>query len=161
VREGKGKDKGEHDQVWGECRRESLRTIRMKGNMQPRGVGRVGGGSLESTRVLGGERLLDEILSAGKGDLQSIPPVERQGIIWRDDGVAIPQSKTLSRNCSCLKELQRQKWTVRERWFSDWSNFGIHVKWSLQGLSLLLMLWCAYRRKSSMTVLQEVQQVAD
>jgi hypothetical protein len=29
--------------------------------------------------------------------------------LWRD-GVAIPQSKTLSQNCSYLKELQRQKW---------------------------------------------------
>jgi hypothetical protein len=32
----------------------------------------------------------------------------RQGIKWRD-GVAIPQSKTLTQNCSCLKELQGQK----------------------------------------------------
>jgi hypothetical protein len=30
---------------------------------------------------------------------------ERQGIKWRD-GVAIPQSKPLTQNCSCLKELQ-------------------------------------------------------
>jgi hypothetical protein len=26
------------------------------------------------------------------------------------DEAAIPQSKTLTYNCSCLKELQRQKW---------------------------------------------------
>jgi hypothetical protein len=26
------------------------------------------------------------------------------------DGVAIPQSKTLTQNCSCVKELQGQKW---------------------------------------------------
>jgi len=26
------------------------------------------------------------------------------------DGVAIPQSKPLTQNCSCVKELQGQKW---------------------------------------------------
>jgi hypothetical protein len=43
--------------------------------------------------------------------------VERQGIKWRD-GVAIPQSKTLTHNCSCLKELQGQKWR------RDWGKGG-------------------------------------
>jgi hypothetical protein len=35
--------------------------------------------------------------------------VENQGIKWRDE-VAIPQSKTLTQDCPCLKELQGQKW---------------------------------------------------
>jgi len=46
--------------------------------------------------------------TVGRGNSQSPPPVERWGIKWRD-GVAIPQSKILTQNCSCLKELQGQK----------------------------------------------------
>jgi hypothetical protein len=47
--------------------------------------------------------------TVGRGDLSSQPPLERQGIKWRDEA-AIPQSKTLTQNHSCVKELQAQKW---------------------------------------------------
>jgi hypothetical protein len=46
------------------------------------------------------------IRSSAKSSLQiqSPPSVERQDIIWRD-GIAIPQSKTLTQYCSCSKDL--------------------------------------------------------
>jgi hypothetical protein len=40
------------------------------------------------------------------------------------DGVAIPQSTTLTHNCSCLKELQEQKWRRRKRRFSARPKLG-------------------------------------
>jgi len=52
-----------------------------------------------------------------RGNLESLPPVERQGIKWRD-GVNIPQPETLTRNCFCLKTLQGQKWR------RDWAKGG-------------------------------------
>jgi hypothetical protein len=65
----------------------------------------------ESTSDLEGERLsglkgtLDEMPNGGERELaESTGAVERQGIKWRE-GVAIPQSKILIQNCSCLKEL--------------------------------------------------------
>ena len=48
---------------------------------------------------------LNEMPNSGGGNLQSPSPGERQGIKWRD-GVTTPQSKTLTQNCSCLKEVQ-------------------------------------------------------
>jgi hypothetical protein len=62
---------------------------------------------LESTRNLGGKRhsgLKGMDPTVGSGNLLSPPPIERHDIKWRD-GVAIPQSKTLTQNCSYLKEL--------------------------------------------------------
>jgi hypothetical protein len=38
---------------------------------------------------------------------------------------------------------------------------GHQVKGRFQDLTLLLMLWCAYRQKPSMAVHQEVQQATD
>jgi hypothetical protein len=71
--------------------------------------------TLECTRDLGGKRSSglrgrDFRWNAQKwrGKLYNPPPVEGQGIKWRDE-VAIPQSKILTQNCSCLKELQRLK----------------------------------------------------
>jgi len=46
---------------------------------------------------------LDEVLYSGEGELA----VEGNDIRWRD-GVSIPQSKALTQNCSCLKDLQGQ-----------------------------------------------------
>jgi hypothetical protein len=40
------------------------------------------------------------------------------------------------------------------------AQIGIHLKGRLQGLTLLLMLWCAYRQEPSMAVLWEAQQAA-
>ena len=67
------------------------------------------GDPLECTRDLEGDRFsklkgtLDEMPYNGERELVELPSVERQGIKWRE-GVAIPQSKTLTQNC--LKELQ-------------------------------------------------------
>jgi hypothetical protein len=47
--------------------------------------------------------------TVGRGILESPTPVERQDMMWKN-GVAIPQSKSLAQNCSCLPKLQRQKW---------------------------------------------------
>jgi hypothetical protein len=56
---------------------------------------------------------------------ESPPPVERQDIKWRDR-VVIPQSKTMTHNCSSLKELQGQKIekSLRERRSSDRPKLG-------------------------------------
>ena len=70
--------------------------------------------------------------------------VDKQGPKWRD-GVTNPQSKFLTQNCSSLKELQGQKWR------RDWrkSSPMTSPNWDPsheghEGLTLLLMLWCAY-----------------
>ena len=49
---------------------------------------------------------------------------------------------------------------LRERMSSDWLNLGF-ISRGGQGLTLLLMLWCAYRQESSMAALQEAQQAAE
>jgi hypothetical protein len=41
------------------------------------------------------------------------------------------------------------------------AQLGIHFKERLQDVTLLLMLWCAYRQEPSMADLCEAQQVAD
>jgi hypothetical protein len=73
------------------------------------------GGTLECTRGLRGERLsrlkgtLDEMPYSGERAL--VEPTSSKKTQHRvRDWVAIPQSKTLTQNCSCLKELQGQKW---------------------------------------------------
>jgi hypothetical protein len=48
---------------------------------------------------------LDEVLYSGEGEL-----VEFTSSGGTGHKVAIPQSKSLTQNCSCLKELQGQKW---------------------------------------------------
>ena len=45
----------------------------------------------------------------GKGDLRRESPVNRQGL-KRRDRVTKPESKILIQNCSCIKEMQGQKW---------------------------------------------------
>ena len=42
---------------------------------------------------------------------------------------------------------------LRERWSSGWAQLEIHLKRRLQDLTLLLMLWCAYRQELSMAAL--------
>jgi hypothetical protein len=46
---------------------------------------------------------------------------------------------------------------LRERWSSSRPNLGSISRRVLQGLTLLLMLWCAYRQESSMVVLTEIE----
>jgi hypothetical protein len=41
------------------------------------------------------------------------------------------------------------------------AQLGIHLKGRLQGLTLLVSLWCAYRQEPGVAVLQEAQQAAD
>jgi hypothetical protein len=76
----------------------------------------VGGGRwgnpLESTRDPGGKRLSGlkgPKCSKMRGNLKSLSPVDRQGLKG-GDWVTNPQSKYLTQNCPCLKELQEQKW---------------------------------------------------
>lgn len=82
------------------------------GGMQPGEEWGVGD-PLESTRDLGDERLSGhngaKCPTMGRGNSKCPPPVGRLGLKWRD-GVTNPQSKLLSQDCSCLKELERQKW---------------------------------------------------
>jgi hypothetical protein len=52
---------------------------------------------------------LVKIPNNGERELKSPPPVDRQGLKKRDS-VTNPQSKYLTLNCFCLKELQGQKW---------------------------------------------------
>jgi hypothetical protein len=52
------------------------------------------------------EGILDEIPSSWERELVELSSSRKTGgIKWKDE-VAIPQSKTLTQNCSCLKELQ-------------------------------------------------------
>jgi hypothetical protein len=63
-----------------------------------------------------------------------------EGIKWRD-GVAIPQSKTLTQICSCLKELQGQNGEEpEEKEVQQQAQIEIQLKGKPQGLTLLLML---------------------
>ena len=68
--------------------------------------------------------------------------VERQVIKCRN-GFAIPQSKSLTQNCPCQKEMQRQKWRKTEEKSPQWqAQTGIHLKVRLKSLTLLLLvLW--------------------
>ena len=50
--------------------------------------------------------------------------MERQDIKWKD-GVAIPQSKALTQNCFCLKELlEKMEKSLRKRRSSDRRKLG-------------------------------------
>ena len=70
----------------------------------------------ECTRDLGGKRLsgskgesLDEMPYSGERGL--VEPTSSKKIGYKvRNGIVIPQSKTLTHKCSCLKELQRQQW---------------------------------------------------
>ena len=41
------------------------------------------------------------------------------------------------------------------------AQIGTHLNWRLQGMTILLMLFCAYRLEPGMSVLLENQQAAD
>jgi hypothetical protein len=53
--------------------------------------------------------VIDEMPCSGERELVE-PTSSRKSGHQERDLVAIPQSKTLIHNCSCLKELQGQKW---------------------------------------------------
>jgi hypothetical protein len=95
---------------WG----EALGVIRENRNKQPweeRGAGILQNVPetwevRESQDSKGGS--LDEMPNSGKRERVEPTSRRKTGHPVRD-GVANPQSKTLTHNCSCLKELQRQK----------------------------------------------------
>jgi hypothetical protein len=83
----------------------------------------------------------------------SLPPADRQGLKWRGR-VTNPQSKFLTQNCSCLKELQGQKWRRDWRSAIQWpAQLETHLMEGHQDLTQLLMLWYAYRQEPSMALL--------
>ena len=99
-------------------------------------------------------------LTVERGNSRGTPPVDRQGLKWRD-AVAIPLSNFLTEDCSCLKELEGQKWIRKLGKVERPAQLGINLMGVHQGLTLSLMLWCAYRQEPSMAVLCEAQQAAD
>lgn len=91
----------------------------------------------------------------------STPLIQRQGIKCVDR-FAIPQSEMLIHNYFCLNDLQeKMEKKLRGRKSSDDPQIGIHPKAKLHGLTLFMMLWCAYRHRLSMVILREGQQMAD
>jgi hypothetical protein len=94
--------------------------------------------------------------TVGREKLWSPPPPEIQGIKW---GMVTLSEKTLTQNCSCLEELQGQKW--RSDWGKGGQVTGRH--WDpAQGQAprfLFLMLWwlCPpYRQGPIMTATLKV-----
>ena len=94
---GKERGKGEHDQVLEGIQERSSEGQHTPETWEVRDSQDLKGGTLDEMPYRVERELIESTFS------------RRQGIKWRD-GVAIPQSKTLTQNCSCLKELQRQKW---------------------------------------------------
>ena len=68
---------------------------------------------------------LDEMSYSGERELVELTSSRKTGHQVRDE-VAIPQSKILTHNCSCLKELQGKKMVkiLRKRRSSDRPNLG-------------------------------------
>jgi hypothetical protein len=68
------------------------------------------------------------------------------------DRVAIPQSNTVTQNCSCLKELQEKNGEQpEEKEAQQQAQIGIQLKGRSQGLTLLLRLWPAHKKRPIMT----------
>jgi hypothetical protein len=67
---------------------------------------------------------LDKMPNSGEREL--VESISNRKGIKRRDGIAIPQSKILTQNCSSLKETQGQKMEkrLRERRSSDRSKLG-------------------------------------
>jgi hypothetical protein len=104
---------------------------------------------------------LDEMPYSRERQLVELASSRKTGHPVRD-GVALPQSKTLTHNCSCLKELQGQRWR-RAR------GKGVPAtgpKWDpAHGVALrpdlLLRLWSAHKRGPIMAALGKTQQAAE
>jgi hypothetical protein len=104
--------KVEHDQILsGQNRTGVLRTSRKNENRQPPEVrgGRTLQNVPETWEVEDSENseggTLDEMLYSGETELVE-PTSSRKTEHQVRDWVGIPQSKSLTQNCSCLKELQ-------------------------------------------------------
>jgi hypothetical protein len=53
--------------------------------------------------------ILAKMPNSGERELESSHPMHRQSPKWREVNINL-QSKFLTQNCSCLKELKRQNW---------------------------------------------------
>jgi hypothetical protein len=120
VGKGTGRGRGEHDQALGMGNRtEAILANRKNGNSKFWEVGH--GGSIQnvpetwevedSRDSKGGT--VDKIPYSGERELVKSTSSRKTGHEVRD-GVVFPQSKTLTHNFSCLKELQGQKWREPE-----------------------------------------------
>jgi hypothetical protein len=140
-------------------RREDKIDSRINGNMQPcREEGR--GDSLENTKDWTSNSL--SALSGG-GTLAKMPN-NGESISSRLKGPQVKQQgykPTVRTSDPKLLLSKRTSWTkverrLKERWSNDWPKLGF-ISWGLgvghQGLTLLLMLWCACRLEPSMAVL--------
>jgi hypothetical protein len=59
-----------------------------------------------------------------RGNTWNPPPIEREGIKWRE-GLSIPQSKILTQNCFSLKKAAEKRMEKKQRESSsDWSKLG-------------------------------------
>ena len=76
-----------------------------------------------------------------------------KNIKWRDC-VVIPQSKFLTQNYSCLKNSrEKMEKSLRERRFNDRPQLRSSSEGGFKALTLLLLLWCAYRKEPSIAAL--------
>ena len=145
-REGPGRERGQRGNMimGGVERTEALRTSRKHVNRQPRKVGGWGP-PLECTRDLGESHdskggTLDEMSYSGERELVE-PSFSKKTGHQVKDGVAIPQIKTLTQNCSSLKEMQDKNEATEEKKVQRQAQSRIQLKGRPQSLTLLLRLW--------------------
>jgi hypothetical protein len=136
-----------------------LRDSSKNANRQPLEVRDWGGGNLHNvpdtwevtdSQVSNGGTL-DEMPYSGERQLLN-PTFSRKTGHQVRDGFTIPQSKTLTHNCSCLKELQGWKW--RRAWGKEGPGTGPNkdpVQVEAQGMTLLLRIhyhWSAHKKET-------------
>ena len=101
---------------------------------------------------------LDEMCYTGEREL--IEPTSSTGHQMRD-GVAIPQSKTLTQFLLSDRTAGRKmEKNLRKRRSSDRPNWD-PTQGKAQGLTLLLRICCAYKNRPIMTALGKFQQAAE
>lgn len=116
----------------------------------------------ESTRDLWVERLnlRWNILQWGEGTCRA--HLQQKDRSSSEEWGCHPTVKTLTHNCSCLKELQGQKW--RRAWGKGGPATGpkcVLDQRRSQGLTLLLRLWSVHKKGSIITALWKTQQAAE
>jgi hypothetical protein len=168
-REGPGRERGQRGKeenmiLGGVGRTEALRTSRKNGNRQPRKVGGWGH-LLECTRDLGDSQdskggTLGEMSYSGARELVD-PSFSKKTGHQVKDGVAIPQLKILTQNCSSLKEMQDKNEATEEKKVQRQAQSVIQLKGWPQVLTLLQKLWNDHKTGPIMTALQKHQQLAE